>query len=220
VWYRHPLAWLVEAADDICYRIIDIEDGFREGHLRYDEVHDLLWPLASPDRGFERRYASLRRERARIEYLRARAINEAVEQVFGFFVQHEADFLAGRVEAEILAQIPAAQALAALQELAVERLYFSRPVVEIAAAGYGVLGGLLEAFVAAVEDVAARGEHAHTRNRMVAHLLPEQLTGGRRWALEDPYERLLGVTDFVAGMTDSFAVSLYKMITGISLPGR
>jgi len=220
VWYRHPLAWLVEAADDICYRIIDIEDGFREGHLRYDEVHELLWPLASPDQAFEKRYASLRRERARIEYLRARAINEAAEQVSDFFLQHEADFLAGQVEQEILAQIPAARALAALQELAVERLYFSRPVVEIAAAGYGVLGGLLEAFVAAVEDLAARGEHADTRNRMLAHLLPEQLTGGRHRPAEDPYERLLGVTDFVSGMTDSFAVSLYKMITGISLPGR
>jgi dGTPase len=93
-------------------------------------------------------------------------------------------------------------------------------VVEIAAAGYGVLGGLLEAFVSAAEDVAAHGSQADTRSRMLTHLLPEQFSGPGYQVLAAPYERLLGVTDFVSGMTDGFAVSQYKMITGISLPGR
>ncbi len=220
VWHRHPLAWLVEAADDICYRIIDIEDGFREGHLHFDEVRELLWPLARADQAFETRYQALSRDRARVEYLRARAINEATEQVFEFFVDNEDALLAGSMKQEILAQIPAASALAALQSVAIDRLYFSRPVVEIAIAGYEVLGGLLEAFVNAVEDIAKRGSSADTRNRMLAHLLPAQLSDPRHFPVDDPYRRLLGITDFVSGMTDGFAVSLYKMITGISLPGR
>lgn len=220
VWHRHPLAWLVEAADDICYRIIDIEDGFREGHLHFDEVHDLLWPLASPDEAFEARFGALSRDRARVEYLRARAINEAAEQVFEFFVDNEQALLAGTMKAEILAQIPAASTLAALKTVAIERLYLSRPVVEIAIAGYEVLGGLLEAFVCAFEDIAEHGDRADTRSHMLARLLPAQLSDPRQAPVDDPYRRLLGITDFVSGMTDGFAVSLYKMITGISLPGR
>jgi dGTPase len=88
--------------------------------------------------------------------------------------------------------------------------------VEIATAGFEVLGGLLSIFVGAVEDVAERGEGASTRSRMLLHLLPE----GEHAPALAPYQRLLAVTDFVSGMTDAYAVSLYKKLTGISLPGR
>jgi dGTPase len=215
-WFRHPLAWLVEAADDICYRIIDIEDGHREGHLSYPEARDLLLPLAGDTSELRTRMAGLRRHKQRVELLRAKAINRVVDQVFECFMEREQDFLAGAVDREILEQLPLVDALDALMEVARSRLYFCRPVVEIATAGFQVLGGLLDIFMAALEDVASHGKQASTRSRMLLHLLPE----GERAPALTPYQRLLTVTDFVSGMTDTYAVSLFKKLTGISLPGR
>ncbi len=215
-WQRHPLAWLVEAADDICYRIIDIEDGYREGHLSYGETTDLLLPLAGSTNALHGRLRRLRRPSERVELLRAKAINRGVDSILSCFLDQEQNFLDGDAPGEILGLLPLAEAFATLMQVAKSRLYFCRPVVEIATAGFEVLGGLLSIFVGAVEDVAERGEGASTRSRMLLHLLPE----GEHAPALAPYQRLLAVTDFVSGMTDAYAVSLYKKLTGISLPGR
>ena len=90
---------------------------------------------------------------------------------------------------------------------------------EIQAAGFQVVGDLLERFVHVVDDIAEQGERASSRSRMLIHLVPEQFIGPDRVPNSDPYQRLLLLTDFVSGMTDSYAVSLYKKVTGISLPG-
>ncbi len=219
-WVRHPLAWLVEAADDICYHIVDVEDGYRLGHLQYPQVRDHLAEIIGDDRRVWKRAEAMRGEHQRIEYLRARAINSAAEQVFACFMDQEPQLLAGGMQGGILDRIPAAGALQACKDTASAKLYFSGEVVEIAAAGFRVLGGLLEAFVGAVEDVARHESGAAPHSRMLLHLVPDQFLGAHGWPAADAYARLLGVTDFVAGMTDSYAVSLYKKITGISLPGR
>ena len=215
-WQRHPLAWLVEAADDICYRIIDIEDGYREGHLSYGEATDLLLPLAGSGNPLQSRLRRLRRPSERVELLRAKAINRGVDSILNCFLDQEQAFLDGDVKGEILGLLPLADAFGTLMQVAESRLYFCRPVVEIATAGFEVLGGLLRIFVSAIEDVAEKGEGASTRSRMLLHLLPD----GEQAPTLTPYQRLLVVTDFVSGMTDAYAVSLYKKLTGISLPGR
>jgi dGTPase len=219
-WFRHPLAWLLEAADDICYSIIDIEDGFREGRLPLSLAMELLIELVADKRRTGQRVLAPKGDKERVEYLRALAINDVVEQVFECFADNEPRFLEARMEQSIVDQIESAPALEALKTVAQDQLYFSRSVVEIATAGYQVLGGLLNVFVPAVEEVAACGDRAASRNRMLVKLIPEQFIGPNRVPLSDPYRRLLGLTDFVSGMTDSYAVSLYKMITGISLPER
>jgi len=81
-----------------------------------------------------------------------------------------------------------------------------------------VLGGLLEAFVTTVNDLAAHGSHASPKSRMLIHLIPEPFAGPGRRPVDDPYRRVLAITDFVSGMTDSYAVALFKKLTGISLP--
>ena len=90
--------------------------------------------------------------------------------------------------------------------------------MEIEAAGFSVLGGLLDDFVSAVSDVARRGKHATPRSRKLLRLVPEQSLGPNREPDTSPYQRLLRMIDFVSGMTDSYAVSLFKKLTGISLP--
>ncbi|MER2582626.1 MAG: deoxyguanosinetriphosphate triphosphohydrolase, partial [Candidatus Competibacter sp.] len=94
----------------------------------------------------------------------------------------------------------------------------SKPVVEVEAAGFEVLAGLLEAFVTTVNDLAIQGPTASPKSRMLVHLIPEQFAGPGRQPVADPYRRVLAITDFVSGMTDSYAVSLFKKLTGISLP--
>ncbi|MDX1654823.1 MAG: deoxyguanosinetriphosphate triphosphohydrolase [Candidatus Competibacteraceae bacterium] len=219
-WQRHPLAYLVEAADDICYRIIDVEDAFRLGELCYDQVREGLWPLADWDgQGrVQSRFQTILRPHERIEYLRAKAIGQVIDQVHGCFMDQEAAILAGTFTEELLDRIPGAGPMGQLRRLGEERVYISRPVVEVEAAGFQVLGGMLEAFVGTVNDIAQRGSGASAKSRMLIHLIPEQFVGPGRVPDRDLYRRVLRITDFVSGMTDSYAVGLYKKITGISLP--
>lgn len=215
-WVRHPLAYLVEAADDICYLIIDIEDGFRSGLLSYDEVLDLLAPLAG---AVDERLGTMTRPKERVEYLRARAIGELVRQTREVFLDQEPVLLAGGPSQPMLSLIPLAVQLQTLKTVAEERVYVSQPVVEVGAAGFEVMWQMLDAFAAAVEDVAGNGPQASARSRMLLRLVPEQFIGAALEPLPERYRRILRIADFISGMTDTYAVKLFKQITGISLGG-
>lgn len=218
-WARHPLAFLVEAADDICYRLVDFEDGFRLGVLGYDEVRDAFLRVIGDDSkraGAER----MRREQERIEFLRALAIGAAVRQAAATFLAKEAQMLSGEFDACLLDLIPAGAELEAIKRRSIETIYSTARGVEIEAAGFAVLGGLLDDFVAAVGDVAVRGKLASPRSRKLLRLVPPPSIGPDGVPEAGTYLRLLRMTDFVSGMTDSYAVSLYKKVRGISLPGQ
>lgn len=216
-WRRHPLAYLVEAADDICYRIIDIEDAFRLNELGYEEVRDLLLPLAGGST-VTSRLDGIRRFKEKIEFLRAKAIGNLIEEVHACFMRCEDAILAGELAEELLDIIPNAGLMQDLRACGEQKIYVAKPVVEVETAGFEVLGGLLQTFVTAVDDIAERGARASPRSRMLIYLMPEQFIGPNRRPEADLYRRVLGVTDFVSGMTDSYAVTLFKKITGISLP--
>lgn len=217
-WSRHPLAYLIEAADDICYRIIDVEDAFRQQQLSYEEVCKLLLPLTGQAERARQKMAHITRPKERVEYLRAKSIGNIIDQVHECFMANEATILSDGLAEELLDMIPAAEAMHALKACGEQRIYVSRPVVEVEAAGFEVLGGLLETFVTTVNDIAAKGEHASPKSRMLIYLIPEQFVGPNRQPAADLYRRVLAITDFVSGMTDSYAVALFKKITGISLP--
>jgi dGTPase len=216
-WSRHPLAYLVEAADDICYRIIDVEDAFRLQQLRFEEVRDLLLPLTGEAERAEQKMAHLTRSREKIEYLRAKAIGAIIDQAQQCFMDNEDAILAGAFRGELLEEIPAAAAMQALKDCGETQVYVSRPVVEVEAAGFEVLGGLLEALITTVNDLADHGPNASSKSRMLVHLIPESFIGPGRRPVADLYRRVLAITDFVSGMTDSYAVTLFKKLTGISL---
>ena len=219
MWCRHPLAFLVEAADDISYRVIDIEDGYRLGHFSYDEVLEMFWPLVAEPERQRPRLEHIRDPKNRVEFLRAKVINEVIREVVDCFMDNEADILAGRFDAPLLAELPIRERLDALIDNARQRIYCAPEVVSIQAAGFQVVSDLLDRFTQVVDDVAQRAERASPRSRMLIRLVPEQFVGPGGVPLDDPYQRLLLLTDFVSGMTDSYAVSLYKKVTGISLPG-
>ena len=180
-------------------------------------MRDLLLPLTGAAERAEQKMARLTRSREKIEYLRAKAIGAIIAQAHQCFMENEDAILAGAFHGELLEEIPAAAAMQALKDCGETQIYVSRPVVEVEAAGFEVLGGLLEAFITTVNDIADHGPAASSKSRMLVHLIPEQFIGAGRRPVADLYRRVLAITDFVSGMTDSYAVTLFKKLTGISL---
>ena len=143
IWRRHPLAWLVEAADDICFHILDAEDGYLLGRFSFDEMVDLFRPLAGGD-------PPSREPRAAVGWLRAKAIGQLVAQCVELFAASEDALLGEGLAAPLAAQIPASGALRRVGERTRERCYQAPEVLRVELAGYRVLGDLLGTFVPAV----------------------------------------------------------------------
>lgn len=210
-WCRHPLAFLVEAADDICYRVMDLEDGFRLGLVTFKETEDLLIPLINKQalKGYREKD-----KKDQVGYLRAVAISELVNELAKVFLDEEKNILNGKFEDDLISKIKKAKELRKIKDISIEKIYKSRSVVEREVAGYEVLGGLLDTFINAFNE--AYEDKISAKNRAVFALLPKRITDE---IPNDLYLRLLRTIDFVSGMTDSFAVSLFRKIKGISLPG-
>jgi len=212
-WHRHPLAFLVEAADDICYHVMDIEDGFKGGHVTYEDIATLHRPWMTQKQ--LQNADCIDNKGRRVEYFRAVAVDQMVREAIGVFAANYDGLLDGAFDAELLASIPRASEFKTFKTLAKSSVYSARPVVEIEACGFEVIGGLLESFLDAIEVKARNRGLGKVRSRTLLSLLPER---GSNVEMMAPYERTLVATDFIAGMTDSFAVELYQRIRGISLP--
>jgi dGTPase len=210
-WCRHPLAFLVEAADDICYRIMDLEDGFRLGIVSFKETEELLRPLISDTKV---KFYEEKDEKDKVGYLRAVAIRELVTELAVVFLDEEKNILDGKFGNDLISVIKGSGTLKIIKDVSVEKIYNYRSVVEREVAGYEVLGGLLDTFIHSYNE--AFNENISNRNRTVFNLLPRRI---REEIPDELYLRLLRIIDFVSGMTDSFAVSLFRKIKGISLPG-
>ena len=210
-WPRHPLAFLMEAADDICYSILDIEDGFRLNHVRFDEVEAHLHEVAKVDQTYQRRSPQTRTEQKEtIAYLRAKAINQLAKEVCTSFLKREEALLSGTVTEPLSNTIPSSSALEAITRCTRDTCYDTREVVEAELSGYKVLSELLEAFVPAVLSTTPTRQQ-----RKIMSLLSDPIP-----PKSSPYERLLRVTDFLSGMTDRYAVATYRRLYGITLGRR
>ncbi len=217
-WRRHPLAFLVEVADDTCYLIVDLEDAARLGFVPYKDAECLLADLAGSTVNGGR-LDRLQDPKERLEYLRAKAIGRLLESAAAVFLENEAAILDGSFDEELLDQSPVGVPLQAVLRVAKETIYTARPALEIETAGFEVLGALLALFSNAVEAAAdAPGTRMTQRERMLLRLLPAQFLGHDGKPDADPYVRLLQVADFVAGMTDSYAVDMYRKLKGVDLP--
>lgn len=217
-WRRHPLAFLVEVADDTCYLIVDLEDAAKLGFVPYRDAECLLADLAGNTINGGR-LDRLHDPKERLEYLRAKAIGRLLESAAAVFLENEESILDGEFDDELLEQSPIAHPLQAILKLAKETIYTARPALEIETAGFEVLGALLGLFSNAVEARAeVPGTRFTTRERMLLKLLPVQFLGHGGEPNSDPYIRLLQVADFVAGMTDSYAVDMYRKLKGFALP--
>ena len=218
-WARHPLAFLVEAADDICYRLVDFEDGMRAGHLSYGQVRAAFLALI-PAKQHPRRLREAHDDTRRVQILRAVAIGAAIDEATGVFMEHEPQILAGLFDQPLIEAGPSRAVWERILQRSRKTIYSTARGVEIEAAGFAVLGGLLDDFVSALNDLAARGKKAAARSHKLLALVPAESFARHRTAPRDPYVRLLKMLDFVSGMTDTYAVALYRKVRGISLSGR
>lgn len=214
---RYPLVYLVEAADDICYQIMDLEDACKLGILSYERVKELFlnfYDSAEDKNALKNIEETLNRvtdKNEQISYLRAGVIGKLIHESMRIFEENYETILNGSFSKSLVGSLQnrKAEAMKQVKEISYSEVYNHRTVVEIEIAGFKIIGTLLEEFVGAVVD----SENKY--NRKILSLLPEQY----RPQSDNLYHKIQSAVDFISGMTDVFALDLYRKITGISLPG-
>jgi len=215
VWCRHPLAFLVEAADDICYHIIDLEDGCRMGLVKYETAKELLVPIIG-DLYQPEKLAKVGSEFEKLGLLRALAIGKLIDQCTQVFLDHENEILSGSFDEDLIRSIPAKPALEDIMNLSIKDIYRSKLVLEKEVAGFEVISGLFETFLTAA--VFHSQDNPSHRHKSVLRLLPEENMLALQ-AAETSYEVSMAIIDFITSMTDRYALSIFRKIKGISIPG-
>jgi len=207
-WKRFPLTFLVEASDDICYHIIDYEDGFNMGFIPFQQVEKHFIALIDWKDAYKKRYNKIYDLREKVNYLRSLAINHLVKQTAEIFIQNEEDFISGKLDTALLKLLPETtrKHLDKIIDDSVENIYQSDTVLRIEMAGMKVIPDLLHKFVSA--------NLFPKENKQLYKLLPEGYKSG-----ESRYEKILNATMFISDMTDRQAVELYKNLNGIELAG-
>jgi dGTPase len=214
IWCRHPLAFLVEAADDICYHIIDLEDGVRLGLVDFDYATNLLAQILG--KTFDRpKFNLIRDQNEKMELLRALTINTLVYQAAQVFNENLEGCKQGTFDTALTDLLPSNDILKEIIDISVEKIYNARVVVETQAAGFEVIGGLLEIFSEAIIEKYHFSHLLSARNKNIMRMFPVKFLP-EQGASE--YQCVLSVIDFISGMTDTHAISLYRKIKGMNLP--
>jgi dGTPase len=219
VYRRHPFVYLVEAADDICYSIIDYEDAHRLGIFSTEKVIADFLPLIllNPNETEERIVSLMHKvsdANEKIAYLRAKAINALTMRCVNQFTSNLDQLLAGKFESDLISSDHEVKAvLKTIQHESVKSIYNHPTVVKIELAGFKIMAALLEEFIdAALCDASRR----NPRQRNTLQLMPAQYTFAED---ASPYLRCMSVLDFVSGMTDLYALKLFRNLRGIEMPG-
>ncbi len=207
---RHPLTYLVEAADDICYTIIDFEDGINLGLISEDYALEYLINLVR-DNIDTKKYHSLQNTKDRISYLRALAIGNLIQETASIFIKNEADILQGKFHYSLLDKCKYEAQINDIIKLSIEKIYQSKDVVEKEIAGYQIIADLLDVFIKALNNTF--DNNASNYDKLILLLLPEK----NRNIQENLYDRIMNVCSMVATFSDSYAILLHKKIKGIDI---
>ena len=204
---RHPLAYLVEAADDICYTIIDFEDGINLGLI--DEEYALEYLIKLVKNTIDsKKYHQLEFKKDRLSYLRALAIGTLINEAAVMFLTNEDLILEGNYPHSLLDKCNYEAQINDIIKISVEKIYRSREVVEKELVGYSVIATLLDVFLTATNR---KHENSLTNyDKLVLNLLPESLQKPK----ETLYLRILTICGYVASLTDGSALQLYKKLKG------
>ncbi len=204
-YYRHPLCFLVEAADDICYTIIDFEDGIKKGLIHEDFALEYLIKLVQPSIN-KQKYAMLSTKEDRISYLRALSIGNLINDAVRIFKENETDILEGKFHLSLMDKSYFKAQIEDIISISVKNIYRSKEVVEKEITGYKVIHSILDAFVYAFINV--KNSNASNFDQLILKLLPEQF----HITSEDLYLQLLNICQFVSLLTDGKAIEIYKII--------
>jgi dGTPase len=204
---RHPLAFLVEAADDICYTIIDFEDGINMGLIEEEFALEYLINLVRDTINSEK-YYQLTTKKDRLGYLRALAIGNLINEAVQVFLANETAILQGDFHKSLLDKCKYEAQINDILKISVEKIYRSKEVVEKEVAGYRILSDLLGVFIIAVNNKFEN--KASNYDKLVIRLLPENYQIEK----ESLYDRIFSVCSFISSMSDGYAILLNKKIKG------
>lgn len=216
-YVRHPLVYLVEAADDISYQIMDIEDAHKLKILTYQETEALFLSFFHKEKdhltlqNIEKNFEIVSDQNERIAFLRAMVIGKLTNECASIFISEFENFSQSETITPLFGFLskPSLSAMAKIKEVSLEKIYNDRAVIEIEIAGYKILGTLLDVFITAVV------EPKEYLSKKLLTLMPEQYKTDD----QSMYGKIQSVIDFVSGMTDIYALDLYLKITGTRLPG-
>jgi dGTPase len=217
VYVRHPYVFLTEAADDICYRVIDLEDAHRLGITSLEKIQELFLPFFKEETGynsFEKvsgKLQEIRDPNQKVQYIRAIWIGLMIGKMAKIFLDNEVQILEGKLEKSLMDLLPETdlQLLETINQYSYKNIYNYKPVVEIEIAGFHIIGAMLKSFVEAVL------EPHRTKSKKILQLISPQFPIGKTET--SLYQDLQSVVDYVSGMTDLFAIDLYRKMTGISV---
>ena len=209
---RHPLVYLVEAADDICYEIMDIEDAHKLHIISTDDTYDLLLGFFEPDKRalLRNNYPNVTDPNERVMYYRSYVINHIEQECVKAFIRHEDEIMEGRFQGSLLAHTDSTcrEAFGRCSDFARANIYKAREVLDVELAGYRIIYTLLDLFT----DAILEPEAAYSR------LLIDRVPGQYQIRHHTLSGRIRGMLDYITGMTDVYALDLYRKIIGMSLP--
>ena len=209
---RHPLVFLVEAADDICYQMMDIEDAFKLKLLTLDETIGLMMPFVKEQQRsrVKETFELVTDNNEQIAYLRSKVIGILIEECAEAFVKHEEEILNGTFTGSLIKHTAprCKDAYAHCTEVAVGKIYRSRDVLDIELAGFRIINTLIELMVDAVNNP----------DRAYSRLLIDRVSEQYDMHAPTLFGKIQAVFDYLSGMTDVFALDLYRKINGNSLP--
>ena len=211
---RHPLVYMVEAADDICYEIMDIEDSHKLKILSFAETEHLL--LSFFDEEIQQKIRQriideeLTDENEKVVYMRASVIGKLENECVAAFLVHEEEILAGTFEGSLIDHISERQkkTYKECEKISYSKIYQSKPVLDIELSGYQIMATLMEVFI----------EAAVNPSRFYSKQLLRRVSSQYDIENENLEERIMAVIDYISGMTDIYALDIYQKINGISLP--
>ncbi len=207
---RHPLAFLVEAADDICYTIIDFEDGINLGLIEEEFALEYLINLVRDTINTEK-YYQLKTKQDRLSYLRALAIGNLINEAAEVFIANEAAILSGDYNISLLEKCKYEAQINDIIKISIQKIYRSKEVVEKEISGYKILADLLDVFITAINN--SYEGRASNYDKLLLNLLPEKY----QQIQDNVYHRILSVCSFIAGMSDGAAILLHKKIKGVEI---
>ncbi|CAM3572266.1 deoxyguanosinetriphosphate triphosphohydrolase [Flavobacterium saliperosum S13] len=204
---RHPLAYLVEAADDICYTIIDFEDGINLGLIQEEFALEYLIKLVKKNIDSDK-YNALVTKEDRISYLRALAIGSLINDAVKVFIENEKRILEGKFPYALTDKSEFKAQMDDVIRISVKNIYQSKEVIEKEVVGYQVINMLLDKFSSAYNN-KFEGKSSNY-DELILKLLPEKFVTEKM----SLYERLMHICHFVSMLTDGKALQLFKTIQG------
>jgi dGTPase len=210
IYHRHPLVFLTEAADDICYSIIDFEDGLRLGWIDFEEGVTILKEIIG-ERLYEKRFNEIPSKEEQIGYLRANIIGLLIEDITSIFIKNESELLNGTFSKSLFDCSKYTSGLKKIKQLSIQKVYKHKSVIELEAAGFTIIENLLEKFITAILN-QKRGKLDYQSGKML-ELLPQKFHCKEASA----YLQMIRICEYISSLTDRMAFNLYQKLNGIKI---